>query len=158
MKYVNLGRNEHEGRLEELVAMPDFLAERLGSLDPEPAAKPGPAGSFSPVEHCWHLADLEREGFGVRISRLRTETAPHLADFPGNRLAVEREYRKKDLAEGIAAFRQARAKDVAVLASVEDADWSRAGTQEGVGPVMLCDLPSMMAQHDRSHRAEIENV
>lgn len=158
MKYVNLGRNEREGLLEELAAMPDFLVERFGSLDPETAAKPGPAGSFSPVEHCWHLADLEREGFGVRIDRLRTENAPHLADFPGNRLALEREYRKRDLAEGIAAFREARAMNLAALASVEDAAWSRAGTQEGVGSVMLCDLPNMMAQHDRSHRAEIESL
>jgi hypothetical protein len=28
--------------------------------------------------------------------------------------------------------------------------------QEGFGPVSLCDLPSMMAEHDDSHRREIE--
>jgi hypothetical protein len=33
--------------------------------------------------------------------------------------------------------------------------WSRGGTQEGVGRIALCDLPSMMAEHDASHRAEI---
>jgi len=33
----------------------------------------------------------------------------------------------------------------------------REGVQEGVGPVALCDIPSMMDQHDESHRTEIES-
>jgi hypothetical protein len=43
-----------------------------------------------------------------------------------------------------------------LLRTLGERDWSRGGTQEGVGPIMLCDLPQMMEEHDRSHRAEIE--
>lgn len=47
--------------------MPAFLTERFAPLSAEEARVPGPDGGFSPVEQCWHLADLEREGFGTRI-------------------------------------------------------------------------------------------
>jgi len=102
--------------LQELDAMPKHLSERFASLPVGEAAVSGPGGGFSPVEQCWHLADLEREGFGVRLRRLY----------------------------------------LALIRSIASADWSRSGTQEGVGKIMLCDMPHMMAQHDASHRAEIE--
>jgi hypothetical protein len=139
----------------DLEAMPVFLARRFATLGPEEARVPAPDGGFSPVEQCWHLADLEREGFGVRIARLLAETAPELPDFDGARVAEERDYRTLSLAEGLRAFEQARARNVARLRGLAPAEWSRAGTQEGVGPIALCDLPHMMAQHDAAHRAEI---
>jgi hypothetical protein len=149
-------RNEARAKLlRELEAMPDFLMERFAGLSPEQAAAPGPEGAFSPVEHCWHLADLESLGYGKRIERLREEVEPVLPDFDGARVAREREYRKLSLAEGIAAFRRARLLNLDTLRAVEASEWERSGTQEGVGRITLCDLPSMMAEHDASHRAEI---
>src|SRR4029453_18083370 len=94
--------------LDDLAAMPDYVADRLGALDAEDARRPGPDASLSPVEQCWHLADLEAEGFGVRIRRLLGEERPFLADFDGARLAQERRYREKSLADGLTAFRAAR--------------------------------------------------
>ncbi|HEY7699051.1 MAG TPA: DinB family protein [Vicinamibacteria bacterium] len=150
-------RDAQEELFRELEAMPDFLTEAFGRLSPEEAAAPGPEGAFSPVEHCWHLADLERLGFGKRIERLRAETEPFLPDFDGARIAREREYRKLSLAEGIDAFRRARRANLEALKSLEPSEWLRKGEQEGVGPVALCDIPSMMAEHDLSHRSEIED-
>jgi len=90
--------------LVELAGMPEFLAARLGSLTSEEAALAGRRGAFSPVEHCWHLADLEGEGYRVRIERLLHESEPSLLDFDGARLAEERHYRRKPLAEGLRAL------------------------------------------------------
>jgi len=61
--------------------MADFLAAHLDSLGPDKAVLAGRRGAFCPVEHCWHLADLEREGYGVRIQRLLRENQPLLRDF-----------------------------------------------------------------------------
>ena len=150
-------RNDAQAQLfRELEAMPDFLAATFSGLTPEEALIPGPQGAFSPVEHCWHLADLECFGYGVRIGRLRGELEPHLPDFDGARVAREREYRKLSLAEGIEAFRRARLSNLEALRALEPGDWLRTGSQEGVGRVALCDLPSMMAEHDASHRSEIQ--
>jgi len=155
MKYLMATRAERDELWSELAAMPALLARHFAALSEDEATAPGPAGAFSPVEQCWHLADLEREGFGVRIGRLLTDADPYLPDFDGARIAKERDYRKRSLGEGIEAFRQARAANLERLRSLGAEEWSRRGTQEGVGPVALCDLPQMMAEHDRAHRAEI---
>lgn len=141
--------------LAELETMPDDLARMLGDLPPEVAARPGPGGSFSPVEHCWHLADLESGGFAARIRQLLAEERPFLPDFDGARVARERSYRTRSLAEGLAAFRAARRATLALLRSVPDQAWARAGVQENVGEVHLADIPRLMCDHDASHRAEL---
>jgi len=133
-----------------------FLEQRFASLPAAETVKEGPNQTFSPVEQSWHLADLEAEGFGTRIRRLLLEGEPTLPDFDGGRIAREREYRSRSLSEGLSAFRSARDTNLALWRGLDVDQWSRAGTQEGVGRIMLCDLPRMMAEHDDSHRAEIE--
>lgn len=156
MKYLMLQAADQAALFSELEHMPDFLHATFAELDPARGAEPGPDKLFSPVEQCWHLADLEREGFGARITRLLNEHDPLLPDFDGDRVARERNYRSLSLPEGIAAFREARRRNLAALRAVTEHQWARQGVQEGVGTVGLCDMPSLMAQHDAAHRAEIE--
>ena len=156
MQYVMLNKADQDGLLSELHAMPDFLEVSFTTVSRLEAAAPGPNDAFSPVEHCWHLADLEREGYAVRIRRLREEANPRLPDFNGARIARERNYKSLSLAEGLEAFRVARIKNIALLRTLDAGDWMRRGEQEGVGGIALCDIPAMMAEHDAAHRQEIE--
>jgi hypothetical protein len=155
MRYMLLTRESQDALLESVSAMPDVLDKAFTGLSAADARRAG-ADGVSPVEQCWHLADLEREGYGVRIRRLLTEDEPALPDFDGERVARERDYRSLSLTEGLAAFRQARTENVAALRRLSDREWERRGTQEGVGRIGLCDVPAMMAEHDAAHRAEIE--
>lgn len=136
--------------------MPTSLEDAARALPGERARLMGPDGGFSLLEQAWHLADLEHEGYAARIRRLQQETQPQLADFDGARIARERDYRSLSLAEGMARFAAARGANLAALRAVPDAAWQRGGIQEGVGAVVLADLPRMMAEHDRGHRQEIE--
>lgn len=156
MKYTGLDRDEQRALMSELASMPDYLAAAFEGLDAVEVAEAAPDGGFGPVEQCWHLADLEREGYGVRIHRLLTEVEPQLPDFDGATVARERGYRFRSLADGLAAFRAARSANLAALHGVRPEEWARSGSQDGVGPVALCDIPAMMAAHDASHRREIE--
>ena len=90
MKYMRLNSIERKELLESLAGMPQYLEGCFAGLSQSEISSPGPGGSFSPVEQVWHLADLEREGFGIRIRRLISEPNPRLPDFEGGRLAVER--------------------------------------------------------------------
>jgi len=139
MHYLMLNRTDQNGLLSKLQAMPDFLEASFGTVSPLEAATPGPNGAFSPVEHCWHLADLEREGYAVRIRRLLEEDNPGLPDFDGARIARERSYTSLSLAEGIDAFRDARLRNIEALRTLDAADWTRRGEQEGVGAIVLCE-------------------
>ena len=155
MRYLGLTSPARKALWAQLEAMPGFVAARCGTFSAEEARRPAPGQGFSAVEQCWHLADLEREGYGERIRRLRSEKDPVLPDFDGARVARERNYRSRSLSEGLAAFREARAANLALLRSLRGPDWAATGQQEGVGPVALCDIPLMMAEHDAGHREEI---
>lgn len=144
--------------LDELEAMPSLLERRAAECPPEALRRKPAEGEFSFLENVWHLADLEREGFGTRIRRLRSEEGPRLPDFDGAGTARARDYNRLDLARGLAAFAESRRENLAALRSLGPADWDRAGSQEGVGPIRLRDVPRMMRDHDASHRREIEEL
>jgi DNA-binding winged helix-turn-helix (wHTH) protein/Tfp pilus assembly protein PilF len=138
--------------LEALPAELRSAAEQLG----EGAWRQPPAqGGFSLVEQAWHLADLEGEGYGLRIQRTLREDSPFLPNFDGDRIAAERDYRSRSLEEGLRAFAAARAANLALLRHQPPEAWHRPAVQEGVGRITLADIPRMMLEHDASHRAEI---
>jgi DinB superfamily len=155
MQYMALPLEQREQLLETLEQMPHYLERELRSLTPELMCQQGADGAFSPVEQVWHLADLEREGFGLRIDRLLSESEPQLPDFDGAAIAVARRYRTLSLTVGLAAFRQARRRNLAKLRTVAAEAWTRSGQQQGIGRVSLCDMPGFMSQHDAAHRVEI---
>jgi hypothetical protein len=138
-----------------LEAMPEELQAAAGQMSETAACTPPADGGFCLLEQAWHLADLEREGYGERIRRLLGEEDPELPDFDGARVAAARNYRARSLAVGIAAFRAARTANLARLRSVPPEAWERAGRQAGVGAITLRDVPRMMSAHDDAHRAEI---
>lgn len=139
-------------KLQVLPRLLSALVERL----PEAVQRKRPAGQpFALVEHVWHLADLEREGFGTRLHRMLREAHPFLPDFPGDRIAEERAYATLDVALGIALFAQARATTLVRLEHLGDADRARGGFQEGLGPVKVSELPARILAHDLSHAREL---
>jgi len=142
--------------LGRLATMPAFLERMAGWFPGAEANRPAADGGFSFVENVWHLADLERMAYGERIARLRRERDPVLPDFDGAKVARERNYQRRSLREGLVEFAAARRANLAIFATVRADEWTRAGVQEVVGPVTLADLPRMMAEHDASHRSEIE--
>ena len=156
MQYMKLDPAQREELLISLVDMPEYVKAVFGGLGPEQMRTPGPDGTPSPIEQVWHLADLEREGFGERIRRLLGEHQPRLPDFNGAQVAAERNYRSRSLEDGLVAFAEARRHNVATLRGVQPDSWLRSGNQEGVGKVSLCDIPGFMSQHDSAHRIEIE--
>jgi hypothetical protein len=155
MRYMMMPQGDRESLMAGLMAMPDVLEASFGALSTDDAAQAGPDGGLSPVEICWHLADLEAEGYAVRIRRLLAEDGPQLPDFDGGAIAKARNYRALALSDGLNAFRAARRANIDALQRLTGDEWQRSGTQEGVGRVALCDIPSMMAEHDAGHRDEV---
>lgn len=151
-------KRELETLLLTLESTPALLARAAAELPEDRARQHGTAGGFSLVEQVWHLADLEREGYASRIRRLLTEDEPRLSNFDGDRVARERLYHRRDLAEGLLVFTMARRRNVQALREIAPSDWKRSGEQEGVGRVCLSDVPRMMAEHDRAHGAELAEL
>jgi hypothetical protein len=140
----------------DLASMPSYLREAFESLPSDLVTAAGPNGIFSPIEQVWHLADLEEAGFRPRIERLLNEINPHLPDFDGAVVARVRNYKSLSLEEGLERFEAARFANLERFRSVPDGAWVRSGILSGVGEVSLCDMPTLMRQHDQAHKGEIE--
>jgi len=153
-----MNRRELETLLLTLESTPALVERAAEGLEPSQMRQAPAPGVFSLVEHVWHLADIEREGYGNRIRRILAEQDPVLADFDGERIARERQYIQRDLPTGLKTLAAARARNVAKLRSIHNSDWKRRGVQDGVGPITLEDVPRMMAGHDRSHTEEIAKL
>jgi hypothetical protein len=151
-------RRDFETILLTLESTPALLAGAATALSASEVRRRPDEKAFSFVENVWHLADLEREGFGLRIHRILAEENPALPNFDGDRLARERCYQEKDVDRGLALFARARAQNLEALRRLRRADWKRSGSQEGVGRVTLADISRLMAEHDRSHGADIAEI
>lgn len=135
--------------------MPALLRDIAAGLDESARRRRPAAGGFALVEHAWHLADLEREGYGARISRLLAETGPVLPDFDGDRIALEREYLAGDAGLALEVFAGARRRNLERLAGLDSTALARRGSQEGVGEITLGRVPRMMAAHDAGHLQDL---
>ncbi len=150
-----MNRRELETLLLTLESTPLLMNRAAERLAPADVRRRPAAGGFSLTENIWHLADLEREGFGVRIRRILSEDEPTLSNFDGARFARERDYQSRDVASGLTAFSDSRRRNIETLRSLTPSDWNRRGVQDEAGPLSLADLPRRMAEHDRSHTSEV---
>jgi hypothetical protein len=141
--------------MHDLAAFPAVVRELTESASPELLTKRSAAGNFALVENAWHLADLEVEGYGVRLRRLLHESNPTLPDFHGDVVAEERDYLHLPLAPALERFERARAENLALIESASEEDRQRSGEQEGVGTVTFARVVEMMAEHDAVHAAEL---
>jgi hypothetical protein len=140
--------------IDALAAFPGTLRDALTAAGPKLRIR-ARDGRFAMVEHMCHLADLETEGYGMRIERLLTEDRPTWGEFDGERVAMERQYLEQDAQAALDRFAQARAANVARLRTASESDWQRSGTHEGMGQVTLARLAEMMLEHDRGHAEDI---
>lgn len=140
--------------IDDLAAFPSLLKDALAAAGSRLRVRASD-GRFAMVEHLCHLADLEREGYGARIERLLSETAPEWDDFDGDAVARDRNYLEQDGQAALERFVDARAVNVARLRAASGSDWQKRGTHRGTGEVTLAQLAEMMVQHDRDHAADI---
>src|SRR3984893_13184787 len=136
-----MNRREFETLLLTLESTPALLLRAADSLGPAEALRRPSERAFSFVESVWHLADLEREGYGVRIRRILAEENPAFANFDGARLDRERAYQERDVETGLASCERALAENLEMQRRLWPAEWNRCGSQEGVGRVTLSDIP-----------------
>ena len=141
--------------MHDLAAFPSVVRQWMESVPQELLTKQPAAGGFALVENAWHLADLEVEGYGVRLRRLLAESSPALPDFQGDVIARERDYLHLPLGPALNRFEQARTENLTLIHAATDADRRRTGQQEGVGIVTFERVVEMMAEHDVSHTEEI---
>ena len=151
-----------EAELQNLIAFlaetPTVVRQLIGELSADEARQRPAANEFSALEQVCHLRDIEREGYAVRLRRLRDEAEPVLPDINGARLAQERDYQSQDFATALDEFAQARRESMATVEKLSLDELQRSGTLEGVGRITVARLLELMRAHDEEHCAELRTL
>jgi uncharacterized damage-inducible protein DinB len=109
---------------------------------------------WTPREVAGHLRDSARI-FTDRIRRMRTETAPALADFVTDAAERLADYRTTDAPQLVAQLRAAQAELLRAMTDVRPADLERTGVHEVDGTVTLADLLAFLPGHQRDHADQL---
>lgn len=147
--------------LEALADFPRLLEAHFAAVPPDlhrwapPRWEGSPAELLTPIEHVWHVRDIEIDGYRARFRRTLSENHPLLPDIDGEALARERRYAERDPAQALREFRAAREDNVALLRSLSPSDFDRDATFEGV-PVTLRTLVHTLCSHDLQHLAGLQ--
>ena len=148
--------------LTALEAFPQQLEAHYAAIPPEfrnwaPSSWEGvPSEALTAIEQVCHVRDIERDGYHVRFRRTLNETCPTLASIDTDALARERAYGTSDAEAAFAAFREARAETVALLAGLAPEQFDRTAVFEGYGALTLRSLVHYLCSHDQQHLAGLQ--
>ena len=115
-----------------------------------------PSEPFTAIEQVCHVRDIEVEGYHVRLQRTLHEMNPTLASIDSEAVTKERPYALEDTREVFAAFRKARAKTLALIATLTPVQFDRTAVFEGYGPLTLRSLVHYLCSHDQQHLAGLQ--
>lgn len=115
-----------------------------------------PSEPFTAIEQVCHVHDIEVEGYHVRFQRTLSELNPILISIDGEALAKERSYATANADEVFAAFREARAKTMALISGLSSEQFNRTAEFEGYGPLSLRSLVHYLCSHDQQHLAGLQ--
>lgn len=143
--------------LERLRGTPLRLAERIAGLETEVLTRRQATG-WSIQENVGHLLDTEplfmrrveelMAGQSVLCAADMTSTKTHQAD-----------HNARPIRELVGALRNERAKLVARLEGLDEADWARSALHPRLQqPVRLVDLIFFQSEHDDYHLARISEL
>lgn len=152
----------HAITLRALAEFPDQLEAHYAAFAPEftrwapPSWDGVPSEALTAIEQLCHVRDIEIDGYQVRIRRTLAETHPTLASIDTDALVRERAYAQAEPAQVLAAFRAARARTLAMISHLSEAQWARTAVFEGYGPLTLRSLIHYVCSHDQQHLAGLQ--
>jgi len=115
------------------------------------------AGKWSAAEIVHHLADSETTS-AIRLRRLLVEDAPVIQGYDQDAFAAKLQYKKREIAPALDAFRCARATTAQLLDLMTEDDWRRVGTHSESGSYSTEDWLRIYAAHAHNHAAQIRRL
>jgi DinB superfamily len=113
-------------------------------------------GGWTPRQVIHHLADAEIEG-ATRIRHLVAEPDAQIRAYD-EKVFTERLARHRPIEASLEAMRWARESTAQLLDTMDDEDWSRAGTHSERGRYSAEDWLTLAAAHAHDHAQQIRKA
>jgi hypothetical protein len=118
--------------------------------------RPAP-GKWSVSEIVAHLADGEIVG-GFRLRLILGSPGAPIVAYDQDRWVTSGHYDKRDPWKSVEQFRVLREANLALLESLEPAQWQHYGVHSERGPESIELIVRMFAAHDLNHLRQIETI
>src|SRR5262249_37385123 len=115
--------------------------------------RPAPAAR-STLEVVCHLRDIE-EAYFDRIRFIPLNNRPTLVQLDPDRWAEDRQYRRCDLEDALAAFHARREETLAFVTSLAPSQWERGADHPARGSLTVRRVVHSLASHDAEHLGQI---
>lgn len=138
--------------LEVIAATPAVLGDLVERLGPAGAKRPWAPGKWTAAHIVCHLADCEI-AFAFRIRQTLAETNHTIQPFDQDRWA--KPYSALEMQPALAAFQALRHWNVALLQSLQPADFAKSVTHPERGGMTLQTILETMGGHDLNHLGQL---
>src|SRR5262245_3080146 len=139
-----------EESLARMAQAPDAIGAALTGAGDEALARRPVAHAWSAKEIVCHLRDTEEHFLNFAQAVLDMDE-PAYSPGETERWVEDRQYRRNDTGEALAAFGRRRAEALAFLRHLTAAQWRRRGIHPTRGPQTLAELVVLWARHDADH-------
>ena len=143
-----------EETLTRLARAPDDFADAIGAADDATLSRRPSAHAWSAKEIVCHVRDTEEHFLNFAQAVLDVDE-PVYAPGETERWVEDRQYRRNDTGEALAAFGRRRTESLAFLRHLTTAQWQRRGIHPTRGPQTLADLVVLWARHDADHLEQL---
>jgi uncharacterized damage-inducible protein DinB len=140
--------------LSALAATADELVGVVTSATAEQLSRAPAPGEWPASAVLAHLVHTEVV-YGVRVGMIVTEDRPAIAAYDQGAWADRFGAVDGDPARSLPLWQALRARNLAVLAGLRDADWRRAGDHAERGTESVADIVEHLVTHDREHVAQL---
>jgi hypothetical protein len=149
--------DERRAMIAQLRAFPDQFAALVQPLSPEQrTARPLP-GEWSVAQNIHHLADSHMNAY-IRFKLILLENHPTIKPYNQEDWAETADATPADVDDSLAILRGLHLRWTAVMESIDEAQWARAGLHPEVGEITLEWLLIHYIEHSAGHIDQMQRT
>ena len=147
---MNLSELSIPQLIDEYPKGPKLLRDAVAGMTREQLLARPIAGKWSTLELIAHLADFEPV-YGDRMKRILAENEPTLFSGDPDKFAAKLAYHERDLETELCLIECVRKQMAAILRTIPDSDFQRAGRHSEAGPLTLRTFLERITGHIPHH-------
>ena len=145
---------ERRAKIEQIAALPRRLEEAVAGLTPAQLTTHYIPGEWTVAQNVHHLADAHINAFG-RVKLMLTAERPTFFAWDQPSWANLPDANGADLSDSLAILRALHSRWVKLFASLDEAQWRRAGIHPERGEMTVEDQLRIYSGHGEAHLEQI---
>lgn len=146
---------EHEMTINQIRESAEAIRRMVGSAPAEFLEDRPAPGEWSVSEILAHVRNVAMLAYGMRIRRLFVETEPQFPDYDEEKHLRSADWRPLPVEENLDMILAEHYQLAALLSTLPDEAWSRAGYHPEAGALTIEFLAQRLVEHATEHQDQI---